>query len=64
MWSTDATQDEGGFNTTITQSPAVGAGGESKQMTVIPVAIRQLLENNDENKNVHVVVVGIIKQVG
>ncbi|XP_050436298.1 replication protein A 32 kDa subunit-B [Adelges cooleyi] len=64
MWGTGATQDEGGFNTTInTQSPATGSGGESKQMSVIPVAIRQLLENNDENKNVHVVVIGIIKQV-
>lgn len=60
MWTND---DEGGFNTTMTQSPAVGTGAEAKQNTVINIAIRELLNSNDENKNTHVIVVGIIKQV-
>lgn len=61
MWGADTNDDEGGFNVTMTQSPAAGA--EQKQNTVISVAIRELLENNEENKNTHAVVVGIIKQV-
>lgn len=60
MWG-ETNDDEGGFNVTMTQSPATAA--EPKQNTVISVAIRQLLESNEENKNTHVVVVGIIKQV-
>lgn len=60
MWSTD-TNDEGGFNVTMTQSPA--AGTELKQNTVIPVTIRQLITSDEENKNTHFIVVGIIKQV-
>lgn len=61
MWGADNDNDEGGFNVTMTQSPVAGA--EQKQNTVITVAIRELLENNEENKNTHAVVVGIIKQV-
>lgn len=60
MWGNDM-NDEGGFNITTTQSPAVGT--ESKQNTIISVAIRELLESNEENKNIHVIIVGIIKQV-
>jgi len=63
MWSTDANENEGGFNVTMTQSPTSGTGSESKQNTVIPMTIRELLNNNEENKNMHVVVVGVIKQV-
>lgn len=59
MWG----DDEGGFNTTMTQSPSIASGAEPKQNTVISVAIRELLDSNEENKNTHVVVVGIIKQV-
>lgn len=59
MWGTDM-NDDGGFNITTTQSPAVT---EPKQNIVISVAIRELLESNEENKNVHVIIVGIIKQV-
>lgn len=61
MWGNDTVNDEGGFNITMTQSPA--ATNEVKQNTVISVAIRELLSNDEENKNTHVVVVGIIKQV-
>lgn len=60
MWGSDM-NDDGGFNITATQSPATGP--EPKQNTVISVAIRELLDSNEENKNVHVVIVGIIKQV-
>lgn len=60
MWGTDL-NDEGGFNVTMTQSPA--SGPELKQNTVIPVTIRELLSNDEENKNTHVIVIGIIKQV-
>lgn len=64
MWGADTNNDEGGFNITMTQqSPATGSGMEAKQNTVIPVAISELLQSNEENKNTHVVVVGIIKQV-
>jgi len=63
MWTSDANEDEGGFNVTMTQSPASGAVTESKQNTVIPMTIRELLNSNEENKNMHVVVVGVIKQV-
>lgn len=64
MWGADTNDDEGGFNITMTQqSPAGGSGLEPKQNTVISVAISELLKNNEENKNTHVVVVGIIKQV-
>ncbi|XP_015375818.1 PREDICTED: replication protein A 32 kDa subunit-B [Diuraphis noxia] len=59
MWG----DDEGGFNVTMTQSPATASGAEPKQNTVITVAIRELFDSNEENKNTHVVVVGIIKQV-
>jgi len=59
MWG----DDEGGFNVTMTQSPSTASGVEPKQNTVISVAIRQLLDSHEENKNTHVVVVGIIKQV-
>lgn len=59
MWG----DDEGGFNVTMTQSPATASGAEPKQNTVITVAIRELFDTNEENKNTHVVVVGIIKQV-
>jgi len=59
MWG----DDEGGFNVTMTQSPATTSGTEPKQNTVISVAIRELFDTNEENKNTHVVVVGIIKQV-
>lgn len=62
MWGNDTINDEGGFNVTMTQSsPAVT--NEVKQNTVISVAIRELLSNDEENKNIHVVVVGIVKQV-
>lgn len=63
MWASQSYDDEGGFNTTMTQSPAAGAGKNLKQNTVIPVAIRELLVDEEENKNTHVVVVGIITQV-
>lgn len=61
MWGADTNDDEGGFNVTMTQSPATGT--EPKQNTVISVTVRELLENNEENKNTHAVIVGIIKQV-
>lgn len=61
MWGTD-TNDEGGFNVTMTQSPAA-PGTELKQNTVIPVTVRELISSDEENKNTHVIVVGIIKQV-
>jgi len=63
MWSSNANDDEGGFNMTMTQSPAAGTATESKQNTVVPMAIRQLLNNKEENKNTHIVIVGVIKQV-
>lgn len=62
MWGAD-TNDDGGFNVTMTQSPAAGTGADSKQNIVIPVTVRELLESNEENKNTHVIVVGVIKQV-
>lgn len=63
MWSSNTNDDEGGFNVTMTQSPANGTATESKQNTVVPMAIRELLNNNEENKNTHIVIVGVIKQV-
>lgn len=63
MWSSETFDDDGGFNTTMTQSPAAGTGKEAKKNTVVPVAIREVLTNDEENKNTHVVVVGLIKQV-
>lgn len=61
MWGNDGIDDEGGFNVTMTQSPASAV--EPKQNTVIHVTVRELINSSEENKNTHVVVVGIIKQV-
>lgn len=63
MWDSDGVNNEGGFNTSMTSGASPTPQTEAKQNTVIHAAIRDLLNNPEENKNTHVVVVGIIKEV-
>lgn len=63
MWDSEGVNNEGGFNTSMTPGASPTLRTEAKQNTVIHSAISELLINPEENKNTHVVVVGIIKEV-
>lgn len=63
MWDSDGLNNEGGFNTTMTPGASPSTRTEAKQNTVIHSTISELLNNPEENKNTHVVVIGIIKEV-